>query len=528
MQRTCPLHRHRTLGLTALIALAAAPAAVAQVLPDGFVDEPIVTGLHASACMAFLPDGRVLATQQNNFRVILVDPGPPATTSVVGTVDSVAWMPEGGLLGVAVDPRWPVAPYLYFHTTCSAGPQIHVVRYGVTGDLDGTGNGIMALDSLSRYRVLDAPNAWVNHNGGQLHFGADDMLYVSLGDDGRDCEAQRPELLRGKILRLDVLGLPDGPGGPPPQADIAPPDNPFFAHSDPRARLTWAYGLRNPYSFSIDPPTGRIVIADVGAALAEEINLATVPGLNFGWPLYEGPYQGIACSNPDTMGVSPEQPIYWYGRPKGVPNASVAVISGGVYRAVPAGPASFPSEYEGNVFLSESTQGFMRRLVFDGAAWQLADSVPGQPSAENWGEDYDGATDFALGPDGALWYAKYTEGGSSQTGAIRRIRWAGTASTPPEPGARLRLERPVPSPASRLASLAWVQPRTAVVTLEAFDVGGARVRRIIPPATFTAGRHTVSWDLEDGSGVRVPPGVYFITLVADGGARVSQRLVVLD
>lgn len=511
-----------------LLATVGAPSVRAQVLPDGFLDEPVVTGLHFSACMAFLPDGRVLVTQQGNFRVILVDPGPPPMTSVVGTVDSVEWVPEGGLLGIAVDPRWPAKPYLYFHTTCSAGPLIHVVRYAVSGDLDGTGNGVMVLDSLSRYRVFDAPDNWQNHNGGQLHFGPDDMLYVSLGDDGRNCEAQRPELLRGKIVRLDVLGLPDGPGGPPPVTDIAPADNPFFAHPDPRARLTWAYGLRNPYSFSIDPPTGWLVIGDVGAALVEEIDLATAPGLNFGWPLYEGPIVGMTCPDPDTMGVSPEQPIYWYTRPTGVPDPSVAVISGGVYRAVPAGSAGFPPEYEGDIFLSEVYQGFLRRLKFDGSSWQLADSVPGQLSAEDWGRDYDGVTDFAIGPDGALWYAKYAERYTSETGAIRRIRWVGTASTPRSARHDLALDRPVPSPARRHAALAWTQPREAIVTLEAYDVSGARVRRIAGPAPFGAGRHTAGWDLRDAGGARVAPGVYFVTLAASGGERVTRRLVVLD
>jgi glucose/arabinose dehydrogenase len=515
-------------GLTALLAGAVASAAATPQVPAGFLDEPIVTGLHGSACMTFLPDGRVLATQQPNFRVILVDPGPPGTTSVVGTVDSVQLVSEGGLLGIAVDPRWPVKPYLYFHTTFSGGPQIHVTRYAVTGDLDGTGNGIMILDSLSRYRVVDAPNTWANHNGGQLHFGPDDMLYVSLGDDGADCQAQETEILRGKILRLDVLDLPDGPGGPPPLADITPADNPFIAHPDPRAGLVWALGLRNPYSFSIDPPTGHVVIADVGAAVAEEIDLATTGGLNFGWPMYEGFVPNIECPGADTMGVSPEKPIYTYGRPTGVPDPSVAVISGGLYRAVPQGSASFPPEYEGNIFLGESTQGFLRRLTFNGASWQVADSVPGQPSAEDWGRDYDGVTSYAVGPDGALWYAKYAERYSSRTGEIRRIRWVGTASTPRDAGAGLRLDRPVPSPAREHAALAWTQPRESVVTLDAFDVTGARVRRIVARVRFGAGRHAASWDLADERGARVAPGVYFVTLAVDTGERSTRRLVVLE
>lgn len=479
----------------------------------------MVFGLHFSVCLAFLPDGRLLVTEHHtSSKVMLVTPGPPATVSVVGKVDSVRVSGEQGLLGIAVDPRWPAKPYVYVHYAYNGAARIHISRYTVLGDLTGSGNGTLTLDSLSRYHIIvSLPDSTIIHNGGQVHFGPDSMLYISVGDDGRSCGAQARERLMGKILRLDVLDLPPGPGGPPPFAEITPADNPFVAHSDPRAHLVWAFGLRNPYSFTIDPPTGHIVIADVGAGLEEEIDLATSPGINFGWPLYEGFSPGIQCVNADTMGVSPERPLYSYARGKGA-----AIISGGLYRPVPGGESSFPPEYEGSIFLSDVYQGFLRRLVLDGAQWRLADSVAGQPSATDWGRDYDGVTTYTIGPDGALWYAKYAEQYTWVTGEIRRIRWTGPpAATASNPLGGTRLEPPAPLPARNQVRLAWQLDRPGHITLEAFDVTGARVRRMVA-GLQPDGPGAINWDLTDDRGRRLPPGLYFVALTSATGRDVRR------
>ena len=115
------------------------------------------------------------------------------------------------------------------------------------------------------------------------------------------CLAQDLTKLQGKILRLDVSGLPAGGGPAPLYAAITPPDNPFVAHADSAARLVWALGLRNPFSFTIDPPTGCLVIGDVGNDAWEEVEVACAGGKNFGWPHYEGPWRTpLTCADADT------------------------------------------------------------------------------------------------------------------------------------------------------------------------------------------------------------------------------------
>jgi hypothetical protein len=137
-----------------------------------------------------------------------------------------------------------------------------------------------------------------NHNGGQLQFGPDGHLYMSLGDGGGSGDpfenGQDTEELLGKILRIDPL-----PGQAP--AYSIPAGNPF-AGSAGRDEI-WAYGLRNPWRFSFDRGTGDMIIADVGQSAREEIDIATSPaagviggaGANYGWNCREG---FIAYTNP--------------------------------------------------------------------------------------------------------------------------------------------------------------------------------------------------------------------------------------
>ena len=104
-----------------------------------------------------------------------------------------------------------------------------------------------------------------NHNGGQLAFGPDGLLYVGTGDGGTqgdpEGDAQNPASLLGKILRVDPNG-----GAP----------------------AVWALGLRNPWRFSFDRATGTMVIGDVGGGANEEVDAAPPGGGNFGWATCEG------------------------------------------------------------------------------------------------------------------------------------------------------------------------------------------------------------------------------------------------
>lgn len=137
----------------------------------------------------------------------------------------------------------------------------------------------------SRRVILRVPHPGAtNHNGGQLQFGPDGLLYISTGDGGNlqppGEPARRLGNLRGKILRIDPR-----PRGARPYR--VPPDNPFVGRTGKDE--IFSYGLRNPWRFSFHG--NRVLIADVGQLQREEVNverLAGASGANFGWPQYEG------------------------------------------------------------------------------------------------------------------------------------------------------------------------------------------------------------------------------------------------
>ena len=251
-------------------------------VPDGFQDQLVTGGLSQPTAFDFLPGGRVLVVERYTGHVRLVVNGAFASIDPVLAVDSLeAAYGERGLLGLAVDPRWPGSPYVYLQYT-STGELNRVSRFTASGDLDGSGDGLVTLDPASRHDVLQVVDSFAIHNGGTVRFGPDSMLYSSQGDDGDPCAGQNVASPLGRILRMDVRGLPAGPGGPPAPESLAPLDNPFVAHPNAWARLTWALGLRNPFNFHLDPLTGDLFIADVGQLDWEEFDWAPAGGMSFG------------------------------------------------------------------------------------------------------------------------------------------------------------------------------------------------------------------------------------------------------
>jgi len=184
---------------------------------------------------------------------------------------------EQGLLGLAFHPDYANNGRFYVYYTDQGGRrQLSEFQVSVSDP---------NLASPDTERVLieleQPPDATdIRHYAGQLAFGPDGYLWVAMGDgaDSRD-QGQDPNTMFGAVSRLDVDG--GDPYG-------IPPENPFVAGGG--AQEVWAYGLRNPWRFSIDPVDGLIYIADVGHADQEEVNVLPVAegGFNLGWSDVEG------------------------------------------------------------------------------------------------------------------------------------------------------------------------------------------------------------------------------------------------
>jgi glucose/arabinose dehydrogenase len=507
--------------LLAVLRLTVSGSAVAATVPTDFQDEPAVTvgggaALSLPASMAFLSDGRLLVVEQKSAKIRLFVNGALAATDPVATLPDVRTAGnEQGLLGIAVDPGWPVRPYLYVHCDDANSSFIRISRYTAAGDLAFATDGHITVDPATRYDLLNRlPDSAPNHNGGTVRFGVDGMLYASLGDDMDHCAAQDSSVLVGKILRLDVSRLPAGAGGPAPFAILAPPGNPYAAAPDSNARLVWEEGFRNPFRFSIDPADGALFIGDVGEESWEEVDRTAVGGRNLGWPLYEGPaFFNYACSNPLVAG---DAPIYAFARS----GQTAAIVGGTAYRRPVTATAAFPSTYEGDYFFSDYYLGFLRRLSGSGSTWALAATVPGQPSATDWGQGFGGVSDWMIGPDGAIWYCLQSPGD------IRRIRYTGALSVPPSAGGAIEFAPPRPSPAIGAVTLRYTLPGAARVSLAVFDAGGRRVRVLEPAQQKGPDRYDVRWDGTDDAGRSVRPGIYFARLEVSGRA-LERRIALL-
>ena len=508
------------LVLEACLALGGPHAASAQAaVPTGFQDQLVVGGLSLPTGIAFLPDGRLLIVEQSTARIRLIVNGALAVIDPVATVPGVRSGGERGLLGIAPDPGFPARPYVYVHCNDASAFVVRITRFTVGGDLSFTGNGGLTIDPATRFDVIASiPDVNSIHNGGTVRFGPDGMLYASFGEDGMGCAAQDTSGLRGEILRLDVSHLPPGAGGPPQPALITPPGNPF-PNGGLNARLIWAFGLRNPFRFQIDPLNGALLIGDVGENSWEEVDRAPAGGLDFGWSRFEGP----ASLDPSCTLTEPASaPIHAYYRN----GTEAAIVGGPLYRA-PGGAASpFPGEYDGDYFFSDYYQGFLRRLKGSGTSWLVAPTVPGQPDTAHWATGMQFVSDYAVGPDGSLWYCRQCTGGScTGSGAIRRIVRTSTVAVPHARPVGPFFAPPFPAPSSGNVHFSCSLPEPAKVTLAILDLGGRVVRRLAGPATEGAGAYAWIWDGRDDRGRIQPTGVYRAVLSA--GGRTLERRVAL-
>lgn len=303
------------------------------------------------------------------------------TTPGVGTFldirTRVNFNGEQGLLGLAFHPRYAENGYFYvFYVT--PDPRVdRLARYQVSS------TNTNQADPASELVLFSQPDDYSNHNGGDLHFGPDGYLYVSLGDEGNGGDPQLNSQRIDKdffssILRIDV-DKREGNLLPNPHEALGgvtnyfvPADNPFVGAANfngltvipSRVRMEiWAIGLRNPWRMSFDRETGMLWVGDVGQSAREEIDIITRGG-NYGWNYREGTIRYTGTPPAGFVGIDP---VYDYPRTDGV-----SVTGGLVYRGDRIsqlyGAYLFADYGSGNFWalrLNENGKGVVQRLLTD-------------------------------------------------------------------------------------------------------------------------------------------------------------------
>ena len=331
------------------------PQTVADVFlptPPDIRVEAWVTGLEAPWSLVFLPDGRALVSERPG-RIRLIQNGhleksPYAvfetTRGASGAGDfflNLFARGEGGLMGLAVHPKFPTEPYIYAMYTWRG---VRGVRNRIVRLVDRGTHGV--FDKI----VLGGVPGALFHNGGRIAFGPDGMLYATTGEIFEMHMAQDLKAFGGKVLRID-------PGGG------IPSDNPF-----PNSPV-WSYGHRNPQGLAWHPETGALYQSEhgpsgeVGFGAHDEINIIE-EGRNYGWPRIVGapgraPYVDPIAMWPNTS----------------VPPAGMTFHKGALYVATLRSEALIRLRIEGRRVLS------IERLFawdeYDGVLGRLRDAVDG-------------------------------------------------------------------------------------------------------------------------------------------------------
>jgi glucose/arabinose dehydrogenase/regulation of enolase protein 1 (concanavalin A-like superfamily) len=421
--------------LIAVAALLGAVSASAQTFAEpGFSVETVATFQpYTPVGVAFAPDGRAFVYQKGGA-VRVVKNGVLLPTPFISIAARVNRAGDRGLLGFALDPNFATNGYAYLLYVYEpgtdpndAGPKTARLTR-VKADPNNPDVALANSEQVILGQIGVAPCSQypegsdcmasdsTAHTIGTVRFAPDGKMFVGMGDgasyadaDQLALRAQNLNYYNGKILRIN----PDG---------TAPADNPFYDPGSPNSvrSKVYAYGLRNPYRFSVHPQTGEVYIGDVGWGAWEEVNRGR--GANFGWPCYEGPnpqprYQ---TAFPQQCGALPQsavtKPLYAYDHAQGV-----SVTGGPIYDGT-----QFPAQYRGNYFFADYGGAWIRRMILD-ASGNVSD-------VRTFATDVTAPVTLEVGPDGALYFITFT------TGQLRRIRYgalptAAAAASIPNPAA---------------------------------------------------------------------------------------------
>ena len=472
----------RTSLLPAMVVVLAGATAVptwATVLPDGFAESIVFSGLTGPTAVRFAPDGRIFIAEKSGIVKVFdsLSDTTPKIFADLRTNTHNFW--DRGLLGLALHPNFPSTPYVYVLYTLDAAIGGTPPRWGSFGGTqDGcpnppgaTANGCVVAGRLSRLQASgDAMvgteevllenwcQQFPSHSIGTLVFGADGALYVSAGEGsnfltpdwgqfgypqvnpcgdppggvggvqtppdaaGGALRSQHAETssanvtLNGTILRLD------------PDTGAAFPGNPLAGVND---RII-AYGLRNPFRIAPRPGTNEIWISDVGWEDWEEVDRIgdVTDGIveNFGWPCYEGVGRQPGY---EAAGLGICQGLY--GRPGAVTDPFFTyddedpVVSGEPCSTATGtsitgltfySGGSYPAAYGGTLFFADYNRGCI---------WTMPQGPSGDPDPTAravFASGAGGPVDLQIGPGGDLFYVDFTGG------TLRRITYPSADQAP--------------------------------------------------------------------------------------------------
>lgn len=279
---------------------------------QGFGHQVISRSLTRVSCMTLLPDGRLIVGETSGeIHVVENDVILPDLAMKVQTTTGE----DKGLIGLVADPDFDNNGYIYACYTDAAEVRNKISKFVMTGN---------TIDQSSEEVLIELETIGGWHVGGSMVFDTTGCLLTCTGDGSNGAVVQDLTNWYGKVLRLNTDGT-------------SPNDNPYADSSNAKTKYVYATGLRNPYTMTVHPESGVVMINDVGADSTEEINHLEAGG-NYGWPLYEG-----VSEDSDY-----DDPVYAYGHTdwgSGSESEGNAITGGSFITAASGFPAEWHEQY---------------------------------------------------------------------------------------------------------------------------------------------------------------------------------------
>lgn len=364
--------------------------------PPKLALEELATGYTQPLQFAVSPDSlSAVFVVQRNGKVQSLEADEKQRTTILDIQEIVIPGDQLGLLGFAFHPRYNENRLTYAHYIGKSRElENRISEFTVLGTGTGTPD--------AERKILRISDPGPTQNGGQIHFGPDDYLYIGIGDGGgvndpKD-RGQNTQDHYGSILRIGVEA-----DEATKQAYLAPVDNPYVTNSLGN-RDVWATGLRDPRTFTFDTLTRSLWVGDAGNGIEQEINLVR-PGGNYGWSKFDG--TGCLSMRFECMNQKYLPPVTSYLKKDGT-----SVVVGAVYHG-----AALPQEMDGVLVYADQTSGKLWGLKYEGG------SVKENRLLLDTGKQVS-----AIGQDakGEILLADY------QTGGIYRLI-SGSPKEPPKP-----------------------------------------------------------------------------------------------